>query len=67
MPVGWRGTSTALTRDKSTTCAVSAAHDWKRAFFGSGAAMSSCRVFHSPQCGHLPCHLGTVPPHSVQR
>ena len=66
MPVGSRGTSAAVTLESSCTCVVSAAHDWKRAFFGSGAAMPSCKVFHSPQCGHLPCHLGTVPPHSVQ-
>jgi len=58
--------SAAVTLESSCTCVVSAAHDWKRAFFGSGAAMPSCKVFHSPQCGHLPCHLGTVPPHSVQ-
>ena len=26
----------------------------------------STSVFHAPQCGHWPCHLGLVAPHSVQ-
>jgi len=23
-------------------------------------------VFQAPQLGHLPCHFGLLPPHSVQ-
>ncbi len=31
-----------------------------------GLATLSTRLFHAPQCGHLPSHLGLVPPHSLQ-
>jgi len=37
---------------------------WKRV--GCGAAIDSTSVFHTPQCGHWPCHFGLWPPHSVQ-
>jgi hypothetical protein len=45
-----------------------AASEAKR-FLAAGAAVSataSISVFHAPQLGHLPSHLGLVPPHSVQ-
>jgi hypothetical protein len=32
---------------------------------GAGASSVSTSVFHVPQCGHWPCHLGDWPPHSV--
>ena len=32
----------------------------------AGAATCSISVFQAPQLGHLPSHLGLVPPHSVQ-
>jgi hypothetical protein len=32
----------------------------------STSATVSTSVFQAPHCGHLPCHLETVPPHSVQ-
>jgi hypothetical protein len=32
----------------------------------SGADTASTKVFQASQCGHLPNHLGLVPPHSVQ-
>ena len=30
------------------------------------SATASTSVFQASQCGHLPCHFGLVPPHSVQ-
>ena len=33
---------------------------------GAGVAAVSTSVFQAPQCGHWPCHLGALPPHSVQ-
>jgi hypothetical protein len=30
------------------------------------SAADSISVFQALQCGHLPSHLGLVPPHSVQ-
>ena len=30
------------------------------------SATDSTSVFQASQCGHLPSHLGLVPPHSVQ-
>jgi hypothetical protein len=30
------------------------------------SATVSTKVFQDSQCGHLPNHLGLVPPHSVQ-
>ena len=32
----------------------------------SGADTASTKVFQASQCGHLPSHLGLVPPHSLQ-
>ena len=29
------------------------------------SATPSISVFQALQCGHLPCHLGVLPPHSV--
>ena len=32
----------------------------------SGTCISSAKVFHAPQFGHLPSHFGLTVPHSVQ-
>ena len=36
-----------------------------RALAGASAT-PSINVFQALQCGHLPCHLGVLPPHSLQ-
>src|SRR5690606_10148675 len=63
MPVGWRGISRASisARLRMGLAPASGANRW----FWAGAATVSVRVFHSPQCGHLPSHLGQLPPHSL--
>jgi hypothetical protein len=43
------------------------ASDAKRFFAGAALSVAdSTRVFQALQLGHLPNHLGVVPPHSVQ-
>ncbi len=52
--------------DSAVTSAVLAS-EAKRFFAGAVvSATDSISVFQAPQCGHLPSHLGLVPPHSVQ-
>ncbi|MCY1382872.1 hypothetical protein D9M69_709380 [compost metagenome] len=44
------------------------ASEAKRFFAGADgdSATDSISVFQALQCGHLPSHLGLVPPHSLQ-
>jgi hypothetical protein len=66
-PVGRRSKS-AASMSASVVTGCAAASEAKR-FLAAGAAVSataSISVFHAPQLGHLPSHLGLVPPHSVQ-
>jgi hypothetical protein len=43
------------------------ASDWKRFFVPAAtSAGPSSSVFQALQCGHLPSHLGLVPPQSRQ-
>jgi hypothetical protein len=46
--------------------ATSARADPPKRFFGAVSSTDSTSVFQAPQLGHLPCHLGSTPPHSVQ-
>ncbi len=63
-PVGIRSTLFAWT-PASGTIAERAPETVSKRFAG-GVATDSTSVFHVPQCGHWPCHLGDCPPHSVQ-
>ncbi len=66
MPVGVRATS-AASMSASTAIAEVGASEAKRWRSAAGASATvSIRVFQAPQSGHLPCHLGVLPPHSVQ-
>ena len=68
-PVGVRGTSDASMSDKVATSAAgtNAAIPAYRFLTGPpDSTAPSMRVFHALQLGHLPSHLGLVPPHSVQ-
>src|SRR4051812_8301993 len=67
MSVGSRGKSFASTSPRETTSAAPArlAKRCAPADLVASAAVSMS-VFHSLQCGHWPCHLRVVPPHSVQ-
>src|SRR4051812_38727832 len=67
MSVGSRGKSFASTSPRETTSAAPArlAKRCAPADLVASAAVSTS-VFHSLQCGHWPCHLRVVPPHSVQ-
>ena len=52
--------------DKTATSAV-LANDAKRFLTAESAcATDSMSVFHAPQLGHFPNHLGLVPPQSLQ-
>src|SRR5690606_5056511 len=64
IPVGCRGSSRASisARLRTGLAPANGANLW----FWAGAATVSVRVFHSPQCGHLPSHFGQVPPHWLQ-
>ena len=43
------------------------ASEAKRFFAGAvDSATDSISVFQALQCGHLPSHLGLLPPHSLQ-
>jgi hypothetical protein len=61
--VGERATSAASMSDRvAAGCDFASA--WKRFFDGASAIVSSS-VFQALQPGHLPSHLGVVPPHSL--
>ena len=65
-PVGVRSISDASISDNTATSAVLAS-DAKRFLAGASLwATDSMSVFQALQCGHLPNHLGEVPPHSLQ-
>ena len=70
MPVGKRSSSVVSTsamvlgRFRATPRALPRLADG--AFLGAFSAGRSTMVFHAPQAGHLPCHLGVSLPHSVQ-
>jgi hypothetical protein len=65
-PVAWRGSSRG--RISASICRPLAPASAAKSR-PAGAAVSttaSTRVFHCPQPGHWPCHLGELAPHSVQ-
>ncbi len=64
MPVGMRSSSTASTSASDFT-SLDEASDWKRLAAAFSTTVSTS-VFQAPQAGHWPCHLGELPPHSVQ-
>ena len=70
MPVGKRSSSVVSTsamvlgRFRATPRALPRLADGD--FLGAFSAGRSTMVFHAPQAGHLPCHLGVSLPHSVQ-
>ena len=71
MPVGWRSASAASISDKVATdsAAISpteARDAAAKRFLAAPSATVSTSVFQPPQCGHLPCQRGLVPPHSPQ-
>ncbi len=67
MPVRCRSSSRASTSRSGIGFAVVARpHPRGAAPFGSGAAISSCIVFHCRQAGHWPSHFGLDWPHSAQ-
>jgi len=65
MPVGVRATSLASISDSVATGWLRAS-DWKRFLPPPASATDSTSVFHAPQPGHLPSHLGLLAPHSLQ-
>jgi hypothetical protein len=65
-PVGVRCMSTASMSASTATSAVFASEANRFFVAAAVSATDSIRVFQAPQAGHLPSHLGLVPPHSVQ-
>src|SRR5687767_14447502 len=70
-PVGVRATSVASISERvasSDTPASAAYCVPKRLLAGPLLLPATCSmsVFQAPQLGHLPSHLGLVPPHSLQ-
>lgn len=67
MPVRSRASSLASTSRSGMGRELPAAAEKPRgAPRGSGAATSSCSVFHCRQAGHWPSHLGEAWPHPAQ-
>jgi hypothetical protein len=64
MPVAMRCDARALT--EASDVMLARAPDTFSKRWAAGAAIVSTSVFHTPQCGHCPCHFGAEPPHSVQ-
>ena len=68
MPVGWRSASAASISDSVATdsAGVRPRDGVAKRFLAAPSSTDSTSVFQAPQLGHLPCHFGLVPPHSVQ-
>src|SRR5690606_27515645 len=65
-PVGVRCTSVASMSARVVTSAVLASEAKRFLARAVDSATDSMSVFQALQCGHLPSHLGLVPPHSLQ-
>ena len=65
-PVGLRSTSLASMSASTATSAVALSAAKRFLVSPCCGAIPSTRLFHAPQAGHLPNHLGLVPPQSEQ-